>query len=378
MKKKFFLLTTVPISLRFFKGQIAAINNLYEVTLISSPDGSLEEIALEEKVYHKGIEMKRDISVFSDLYSFFKLLLYFYREAPHIIHCNTPKASLLGLIAGFIVRVPTRIYYIHGLRYEGATGLKQIMLKSMERLSCFCATHIVAVSEGVKTTAAADLTQKHISIIHNGSANGMMIDSFTESTYDLTSIKEELKLGKHDFVFGFVGRLVADKGINELVAAFARLSIKYPTAKLLLVGYYEDALDPLQQITKETIKNNPNILECGFQRDVKKYISVMDIFVSPSYREGFGLTLLEANLMGKPVIATRITGYSEIVVEGVNGFLINKKDVSQLQSRMDYVFNHREEIELMRENCLNIVRSKYNHDDVKKSAIKFYRQFSSS
>lgn len=283
--KKFFLMTTVPMSLNFFKGQINELSKEFDVTLISSPDNVLKKIAQRENVKYKTIAMKRDISLKDDISGLLKFLYLFAKERPQIIHCNTPKASLLGLTSGYLTRVPTLIYYIHGLRYEGAVGKKRRLLVNFEKLNCFFATDIIAVSNGIKQKVEQQLTKKPVRVIHNGSANGLDINEFSNNGYNIKVIREEYGISENDFVFGFVGRLVKDKGIEELVGAFNQLEQK--DIKLILVGKYEPDLDPLSRETLQIIKSNPNIIEVGFQKDVKKFLSIMDLFVSPSYREGF-------------------------------------------------------------------------------------------
>lgn len=375
MKDKFVLLTTVSMSQNFFKGQISELNKFYDVILMSSPSEELKEIANREGVKYKGLKIKRQIAFFHDIKSLVMLMYYFLVQNIHVLHCNTPKASLLGLLAGFLTRVPHRIYYIHGLRYEGFFGFKRKLLVVMEKIACFCATEIIAVSYGIKEKAEKELTRKKVNIIHNGSANGIAIEDFINVDYNDSETLKELNISEGDFVYGFVGRIVRDKGINELVHAFTRISETEPKAKLLLVGFYEDELDPLREETKKEIKRNINIIEIGFQSDVKKYVSVMDVFVSPSYREGFGLSLLEANVMGKPVIVSRITGYSEIVRERINGFLISPKNKTELFETMLFVMNNKQILKDMKQSCKSEVSLKYNHNDVMKSAVDYYKKF---
>lgn len=363
------------MSLNFFRDQIGVLNNFYDVTIISSSSEQLQEIAEREGVEFKGIEMKRDISLLKDLKSLFKLIYFFFKERPKVIHCNTPKASLLGLLAAYITKVPNRIYYIHGLRYEGTMGLKRKLLVAMEKLSCFCATDIIAVSFGVKEIAMRELTSKPITVIHNGSANGMFIDEFVNNEYDVFEIRKKLNINHNDFVYGFIGRVVSDKGINELISSFEKINEDIKNIKLLLVGRYENELDPLNNETKSIIENNKNIIEVGFQKDVKPFLVMMDVFVSPSYREGFGLTLLEANLMGKPVIASNITGYSEIIKEGKNGFFVNARDKISLTNKMKYVYENKKMLISMKSNCLNMIKEKYNHKEVLNEAINYYKKF---
>lgn len=371
--KKFFLMTTVPMSLNFFKGQINELSKEFDVTLISSPDNVLKKIAQRENVKYRTIAMKRDISLKDDISGFLKFLYLFAKERPQIIHCNTPKASLLGLTSGYLTRVPTRIYYIHGLRYEGAVGKKRQLLVNFEKLNCFFATDIVAVSHGIKQKVEQQLTKKPVRVIHNGSANGLDINEFSNYNYNAKIIREEYGISENDFVFGFVGRLVKDKGIGELVGAFNQLEQK--DIKLILVGKYEPDLDPLSQETLQIIKSNPNIIEVGFQKDVKKFLSIMDLFVSPSHREGFGVAVLEANLMKVPVLVSNITGHSEIVTQGINGFFVNPKNVQDLQEKMNHMLVIKEQLIEMKNACREEVMKKYDHNDVLKQAILFYSQF---
>lgn len=371
--KKFFLMTTVPMSLNFFKGQINELSKEFDVTLISSPDNVLKKIAQRENVKYRTIAMKRDISLKDDISGLLKFLYLFAKERPQIIHCNTPKASLLGLTSGYLTRVPTRIYYIHGLRYEGAVGKKRRLLVNFEKLNCFFATDIVAVSHGIKQKVEQQLTKKPVRVIHNGSANGLDINEFSNHNYNAKIIREEYGISENDFVFGYVGRLVKDKGIEELVGAFNQLEQK--DIKLILVGKYEPDLDPLSQETLQIIKSNPNIIEVGFQKDVKKFLSIMDLFVSPSHREGFGVAVLEANLMKVPVLVSNITGHSEIVTQGINGFFIKPKNVLDLQEKMNYMLVIKEQLIEMKNACCEEVMKKYDHNDVLKQAILFYSQF---
>ncbi|GGG67195.1 glycosyltransferase family 4 protein [Epilithonimonas arachidiradicis] len=371
-KKKFFLLTTVSISLEFFRGQIMELGNIFDVTLISSSSSQLKNIAQREKVNYKDINIERSISLMNDIISLIKLFLFFISKKPYIIHCNTPKASLLGLIAGKLAFVPRRVYYIHGLRYEGEYGTKRRLLIFLEKIACACATDIIAVSKGVKKIVEKDLTKKKVVVIHNGSSNGLIVNEFDSTKYNVSEIRKELNISSDDFIYGFVGRIVKDKGINELIHAFENQKIK--GSKLLLVGFREEELDPVDVETKKIIENNPNIIEVGFQEDVKKYLSIMDIFVSPSYREGFGLSLIEANLMGIPVIGTKITGYSEIIQEGVNGFLIPVKDQEALEKKMVWAKENNNEIKKMNDYCKSLIVENYNHIDVVTSALAYYNK----
>ncbi|MDD2474655.1 MAG: glycosyltransferase family 4 protein [Dysgonamonadaceae bacterium] len=373
-RKKFFIITTIPVSFIFFRGQITFLKNVFDIHLVSSSGSQLDEICEKESVKGFEIDMARDIDLLKDLKSLFKLIKLFNREKPHVIHCNTPKGSLLSLVAGFITRVPHRIYYVHGLRYEGDKGAKRKILMLMEKVSSLFSTHIIAVSNGVKATMEQEITKKHIDVIGYGSVNGLDVDLFNRNDYDVKRIKEGLQINEADFVYGFVGRLVGDKGINELIEAFKAISSKYNNAKLVLVGYYEDKLDPLKESTLDEIKRNTNIINLGFQKDVKPYLAILDIFVFPSYREGFGISLMEANAMGVPAISSDITGCNEIIEEGMNGFLIEPHDEKSLYDKMEYAYLNKDVIEEMSVKSREIIKKKFSQQFVWENSLEKYKK----
>ncbi|MDQ0478166.1 glycosyltransferase family 4 protein [Chryseobacterium sp. MDT2-18] len=372
-KKKLFIITTIPMSFVFFKGQLLVLREKFDITLISSPEAGLYETASFNKVKCYGIKMSREISLFSDVLSLFRLLFYFVKNKPDILHANTPKGSFLSLAAGWLCRVSTRIYYVHGLRYQGESGFKKKLLIAMEKLSCFFATDIIAVSNGVKDHLQQDfITTKEITVIWNGSINGIDLDYFDPAHPDLSNIESAHLIQKYDFVFGFLGRLVGDKGINELVAAFEQLNLEYLNIKLLLVGGYESHLDPLQQETLLSIKTNPNIVHVGFQEDVRPYLEAMDLFVFPSYREGFGISLMEAAAMNVPAISSNITGCNEIIDDGINGFLIPVKDKEAIYLKMKYAIENRLAISKMSAVTRSMIKDKFEQHKLWNKIISFY------
>jgi len=370
-KKKIFLITTVPMSFVFFKGQLLLLKEQFEVTLISSPEPALFDTAKANKVKSKGIGMAREISLFSDLISLFHLLFYFCRNRPDVLHANTPKASLLSLAAAWFCRVNTRIYYVHGLRYQGTTGIKKMLLMKLEKVSCFFATDIIAVSNGVQKVLHSDgITHKKIAVIWNGSVNGIDLNYFDPTHSDLKDIRPTYSIAEDTFVFGFVGRLVSDKGINELVNAFSEINKQHSNTKLLLVGAYENDLDPLLPQTLSAIRKNPHIIEAGMQSDVRSYLKAMNLLVFPSYREGFGIVLMEAAAMNIPAISSDIIGCNEIIEDGVNGFLIPPKKMDSLLSKMIFALENRSTVDVMSKKTRQIVESKFEQNTLWKKTIQ--------
>lgn len=376
-KKKLFIVTTIPLSLIFFKGQLLLLKEQFDVTLISSPENSLYEAADFNNVKSHGILMKREISLFNDTISLLKLLFYFGQKRPHVIHANTPKASFLTIIAGWICRIPIRIYYVHGLRYQGARGMKKKLLISMERISCKLATDIFAVSNGVKYVLKEDkITSKFVNVIWNGSVNGIDSTFFNPDKIDCNDLKKQYNVEDDDFVFGFIGRIVKDKGINELVLAFKRINEIHPNSKLLLVGNYENTLDPLLPNIMEEIEQNSNIIVAGFQKEIRPFYKMMNLFVFPSYREGFGISLMEAAAMNIPAISSNIIGCNEIIEHNVNGFLIPSKDENALFEKMKCSIENKNEIQKMSNVAREIVLRKFEQNQLWNKTIEIYKKIS--
>lgn len=372
-KKKFFVVTTIPLSFIFFKGLLTYLKNEFDVHIVSSPGEKLEEAQKFDNVIAHKINMAREISLFKDIRALFAFIVLFMREKPYVVHGNTPKGSFLSMLAAFITRRPVRIYFLHGLRYQGTFGLKRKLLIFMEKLTCFCATDIYAVSNGVKIIAMNELTNKKITVIGNGSPNGINTAHFNPELFNSSEERSKNSINEGDFVFGFVGRFVGDKGINELVRSFIEIAENHLNVKLLLIGVFENDLDPLEPQTIIEIEKNKNIINVGFQKDVRPYLMCMDVFVFPSYREGFGLTLIEANAMSIPVISSKITGCDEIVEEGKNGFLIPPKDQQVLMDTMLFCLANKSLIQSMKIPCRELVERKFNQVKVWENTLSSYK-----
>lgn len=374
--KKLFIITTVPISLFFFKGQINYLKSTFDVEIVSSDEGSLFEIAKSEKVNYHIVNTKREISLFYDIKSLVNFIFLFIKQKPDIIHCNTPKGSLLALAAGYLVKVKKRIYFVHGLRYQGEKGIKMKILILMEKLSCMFATDIIAVSNGVKIELNKSITDKEILVVGYGGVNGIDLNDFNRDDFDKNKIRNVLEIDQNDFVFGFIGRIVKDKGINELVEAFTSLQKKYQNIKLLLVGHEENSSNQISNLTKKIIQENKDIIVLGYQKNVKPYFVAMDTFLFPSYREGFGMVLIEAGAMGLVSISSDIIGCNEIIEEGKNGFLITPKSVLELKRKMEIILSHREILIPMSIKAREIVEIKFNNKIVWKNYLETYKKIS--
>ncbi|MBF8457248.1 glycosyltransferase family 4 protein [Kaistella sp. G5-32] len=327
------------------KDQLRYLSDFYQVTAISGAGKDMDEVLEREGVKVKEIEMSREISIFKDFVSLITLYFYFKKEKPDIIHSITPKAGLLSMVAGKLAGVPVRMHTFTGLIFPSKKGILKEVLIWMDRLLAMCATHIYPEGKGVQEDLINyRITRKPLKIIANGNVNGIDTAYYNRDQISSTQekdLKNELGISENDFVYIFVGRLVKDKGINELVAAFKILSSERSLTtlafqpELLLVGPFEPDLDPLHPETLNEIETNPHIVAVGFQQEVRPYFAISHALVFPSYREGFPNVVLQAGSMGLPSIVTDINGCNEIIQDGFNGLIVPPKDVHSLQSAME-------------------------------------------
>ena len=362
--------STVAMSLDILlKGQLKYLNHYFQVTAVSGEDKHLDSIRKREGVPTKSINIKRHISIFHDLISLFKLYIYFKKSKPQIVHSITPKAGLLSMVAGYFAKVPIRIHSFTGLVFPTKSGWMQMLLIRMDRLLCACATHVYPEGEGVKQDLLTyKITKKPLKVIHNGNINGIDLDFFNPKRFkdQLPVIREGLGFLPDDFVFVFVGRLVGDKGINELVAAFEKSSKKdtSKSIKLLLVGPYENQLDPLELNTMTAIKSNNNIITTGFKDDVRPFLAASNVFVFPSYREGFPNVVLQAGAMGLPSIVTDINGCNEIIRSDVNGIIIPVKDMQAIYNAMKKLVNDKSYYNKLQDKSRPLIVKNYSQSDL--------------
>ena len=346
--KKLIRITTVPISLeKLLENQARFFKKYYSVTLVSAQKEQLEVLAKEQGVAYFPLEMTRKITPLQDLRCLLQLVRFLRKEKPHIVHSHTPKAGIIGMLAAFIARVPVRMHTVAGLPLMEAKGIKKRILYAVERLTYRCATHVYPNSKGLMDF----IQKKHLAektplqIIGKGSSNGIDTGHFNAdsiSDQELIKCQKKWAIAQDDFVFLFIGRLVGDKGINELVAAFEQLSSKFPKAKLLLVGSQEPTLDPLAKSTLKAIDQNPSIILTGYQQDVRPFLKRAQVFVFPSYREGFPNVVLQAGAMGVPCIVSDINGCNEIIEDEVNGFVVPPKQVQPLTKKMQSLYEDAE------------------------------------
>ncbi len=373
MKKKLIRISTIPGSLEtLLKGQLKMLSEYYEVVAVSSPGERMKVLEAREGVRTVSVPMERRISLVKDFISLLRLIVLFAKERPDIVHSITPKAGLLSMLAAWITRVPARMHTFTGLVFPTATGKMQKLLIAMDRLTCFCATHINPEGEGVKRDLVNyNITSKPLHIIANGNVNGIDLEYFDKTPEVVEKACSYKKEGT--FTFCFVGRMVRDKGINELVHSFLRLYQKDERVRLLLVGSFEKELDPVLPEVEEHILHHPGICYMGYQNDVRPFLVASDALVFPSYREGFPNVVIQAGAMGLPAIVTDINGCNEIVLPDLNGVIIPSKDEQALYESMKYFASHPVEVEKMAANARPLIASRYEQRIVWNALLDEYK-----
>ncbi|MBQ5891916.1 MAG: glycosyltransferase family 4 protein [Bacteroidales bacterium] len=371
-KIKIIRAVTASQSIGFFEPIVKDLQERgYEIVSVSSPGESL--IRLREKgVKVIEVPIERRISMFRDLKSLMRMISVFRKEKPFMVHSMTPKAGMLCMLAAWITRVPRRVHTFTGLVWPTSTGLKRRILMVTDWLTCACATHIIPEGKGVMNDLQSHITNKPMKVLGYGNVRGVDMERFSRRT-EVEDMAKGIKT-EGIFTFIFVGRIVGDKGINELVSAFAELHKKYENTRLLLVGSFEDELDPLKAGTKEKINDSLFIEYLGQKSgdDLISYYAASDCFVFPSYREGFPNTVMEAGAMGLPSIVTDINGSREIIEDGVNGLIIPSKDKDALLSAMIKVLYDRELLSYMKSNARPMIESRFEQSFVQKCLLDFY------
>jgi len=381
--QKLIRITTVPSSLRsLLKGQHRFMSKYFEVIGVSGDGDALAEVRQNEGIRTHVVEMTRTITPLKDLKALLKLYKFFKKEKPFIVHTHTPKAGTVGMIAAKLAGVPNRLHTIAGLPLLEKTGVMRKLLNLVEKLTYSCSTLILPNSFKLKRII---LTEKFTSasklkVIGHGSSNGIDTEHYNiahVTEKEKEQLRESLNINENDTVFIFIGRIVKDKGINELVAAFNLLTKKHSRCKLLLIGSRENHLDPLLSKTEILIKENICIIPTGVQKDIRPYVSISHALTFPSYREGFPNVVLQASCMCLPCIVSDINGCNEIIEDQVNGLIIPVKNSEALESAMIYMIENPEKRLDMIKHSRKRILERYKQEFIWDESLKLYRSLES-
>lgn len=375
---KIIRITTVPVSLLILlRSQLKFMSDYYEVIAVSSKGEILEQVEEQAGVRTIGVDMTRKITPFKDLKALWNLYCLLKKEKPLMVHTHTPKAGLLGMIAAQMAGVPIRLHTVAGMPLLETNGVKRKILELAEKLTYICATKVYPNSFKMKELIIENnyCSSDKLKVIGNGSSNGIDTKYFDPGQFNeerLNDVRASLNIENDTIVYCFVGRIVADKGIHELIKAFLAINAKLKNVKLLLVGTLEPDLDPLDEFTLHQINNNSNIIWVGFQKDVRPYLAISNIFVFPSYREGFPNVVMQAGAMGLSCIVSNINGCNEIIRDGFNGIIIPFKDEYNLQRAMEKLALDSGCRNFMASNSRQLIISRYDQQYVLNELLNEY------
>lgn len=371
--KKIMRVVTVPLSICFFEEvMIRMKRDGYQTLVVTSPGKELDafrqrhpnETAIE-------VPMERRISIVRDIRSLWHMIKVMRKERPYMVHSMTPKAGMLSMIAGCITGVPIRVHTFTGLVWPTETGIKRKILMTTDWITCICATHVVPEGQGVLNDLKNyGVCRKSMKVLGYGNVMGVDMKRFNPSRFINVKKRDDL------FRYVFVGRIVGDKGVNELVEAFVRLNKEYPNTQLTLVGNFETNLDPVKPDTLIMIENNPCIDACGprYGDDLLEEYVKAHCFVMPSYREGFPNTVMEAGAMGLPSVVTDINGSREIITHKENGLVVPSKNVDALYYAMKQMLIDTTARERMAANARPFINARFEKSFVQDCLIKFYEE----
>lgn len=331
--KKICFVTTVSLTLRMFVLKTAEYLHLngYDISFICDEDPDFAA-SLPEYIHYYPIPMKRGISL-GGIGAMRKMKKIFQRERFDLVQYSTPNASLYASMAAKSAHIPVRLYCQWGMAYVGFSGLKRKLFKQIEKTVCRFSTWIEPDSFGNLRFSHDEglYPPEKGSVIWNGSACGVDLNKFdcTQKAAWRSSIRGKYGIPEAAIVFGFVGRVTRDKGINELFAASKRLFDENENAYLMIVGNNE-ITSAVNAELYNWAENEPRVFFCGSTNRVEQYLSAMDVYILPSYREGFGMVVVEAEAMGVPVIITDIPGPTDAMIPDLTGMIVQKGDDDSL------------------------------------------------
>lgn len=355
------------------------MKDFYKVKAVSSDKDKLQEVGKAEGVETHWIDLTRKITPIKDILAVWKMYNFLKKEKPFIIHSHTPKAGMVSMLAAKLAGVPNRLHTVAGLPLLETSGLKRIVLDIVEKLTYLCATKVYPNSNALKKIIIDNklVKENKLKVIGYGSSNGINLDYFNSKNFtpeDNENLKNKLGISKKDFVYIFVGRIVRDKGINELVESFIQVQKTHPNTKLLLVGAFESDLDPLKLENLKEIKENINIIEVGYVNDVRPYFLISNLLVFPSYREGFPNVVMQSAAMGLPCIVSDINGCNEIIQQNINGIIVPVKDVLNLTIKMKELLLNEALYLQLKNQARESIENRYEQKFIWQEILNEYKQ----
>lgn len=349
----------------------------YKEHIICSPSKEIEAYSKKEEFQYQEIPIVRRFSIRDDLKAIRGIRKYIKEKNIDIVVGHTPKGALLAMIASWLEKAPKRIYFRHGLVFETSTGAKGKILKYTDIFTAKLSTQIVNVSPSVSKKAIElklNKPEKQV-ILSKGTCNGISTSKFNAKNISKSKclqIKHSLKIPNDSFIIGYTGRLVKDKGIVDLFLAFRYLKKKYKNIILLLVGFYEKR-DALPQEIIEEIQKDTQIIVTGYvnYEEIEYYYSIMDVFILPSYREGFPTSILEASAMELPIITTRATGCIDSIIENITGLFIDHNPL-EIAEAIEYFIQNKDKKIMFGKEGRKFIENNFDSEIIWKDLEKIY------
>jgi glycosyltransferase involved in cell wall biosynthesis len=378
---KLIRITTVPMALRYLlPGQLRYMKEQgFDVIMVSADGKEREEVMRNEGCDHRIINMTRKITPVADLKALWALYKLFRKEKPDIIHSHTPKAGLLAMMAGKMARIKIRIHTVAGLRFVTSTGNTRRILVKMEQLTAASATHVWPNSNSLLRYIREHhlANPKKLQVIGHGSSNGINLQRYSPDALQNSGIEETKKLMQYDPALTYllsVGRIVKDKGIDELLKAFNNVYKDRPDIRLVLLGTFEDDLDPVSDEARKILKEHPGIIHINWSNQVEYFMHLSSMLVHPSYREGFPNVLLQAGALNCPVLCSRIDGNIDIVDDNETGLIFEVKNAESLEQKLRFALDHPADLKRFSANLLQKIRSQFDqrfvHESIKNKYLE--------
>lgn len=367
------VLSTTPLVIHFFfRPHLVELSRFFEITVAfnSRSDTYLPPLSLPVKEVH--ISVERKISPWRDLLALFSVSQFLRRGGFDIVVSVVPKAGLLGMVAAFVMRVPVRVHIFQGEVWASKRGPMRWLLRFMDSLTARLATHVLTVSESEKDF----LEQQRVAplgkaeVLGAGSICGVDTGRFKPDPNTRSELRRKLGVPDDGTLCIFLGRLTADKGVLDLIRAFSICATDRPNLWLLIVGPDEEGLwERLSQLIPSSLVNR--LLIQGFTQNPERLLAASDFLCLPSYREGFGMVILEAAAVGIPAIGTRIYGITDAIREGDGGKLVPVGDVLALSAAMSQWIDDPQE----RRRCASSAFARARADFEQRVVVDRYVQY---
>ncbi|OYX19152.1 MAG: glycosyltransferase family 1 protein [Algoriphagus sp. 32-45-6] len=377
---KLIRITTVPLSLKLLlAGQMKFMSqNGFEVIAVSSDGREISHVTKHEAIRHEVIPFTRKITPIQDLKCIYQLFRLFRKEKPDIVHTHTPKAGLLGMIAANLAGVRIRIHTLAGIPAMAAEGNRKGLLEKAEKWTYANATEVWPNSQGLFSYVIREklAPETKLRLIGKGSSNGVDLKQYNREALKenhLVAATMRIMPGEEDFIILAIGRLVKDKGIEELVSAFLNSKI-VNRSKLVLLGAFEQDLNPLSPETIQTIQDHPRIVQIDWSDHVSHYLALADVLVHPSHREGFPNVLLEAGAMQVPIICSDIIGNTDLIKQQQTGLIFPVKDAPVLKEAMEFAFVKREKMAEYAARLYQEIIANYDRKKIHQEILTHYQR----